>query len=200
MKKRQIVASMAVAGLMLAACSSSSKPASGQAAERQQQLQSTESLVNNQPLPHFNYSQIRQNFIELETAMANGVQSTSFFFNLGVRDPSDSCPSIGAPIPYTAQLSNPDQVVNENANPVKGNSNSSGTESVIGQMDPIGIYMPPDATGTWVLCINAQGQAYANYWEGYVRSVFAPAKWNYTTHQIELIGPPSFKFSSHKGG
>jgi hypothetical protein len=47
----------------------------GQAQENMQQQASTDQLVNNQPLPVFSYSQARQNFIELETAMANGVQT-----------------------------------------------------------------------------------------------------------------------------
>ena len=42
-------------------------PLPGQAVENQQQRQDTRSLVNDQPVPHFNYSQIRQTMIDAET-------------------------------------------------------------------------------------------------------------------------------------
>ena len=172
--------------VVLAACGGSNP--SGQSIENKQQKQDMKSLLLAQPIPHFNFSQIRQNLIELETAQANGVQTTSFFFNQGVADPIQSCPSIGAPIPTTTQLSNPNQVVND----PYGNGGA-----VIGQMDPNGTYSA-SSTGTYVMCIGANGKPYANYWEGFVQTVFGPAKWNAAAHQIELIGPPSFKFTGIK--
>lgn len=179
--------------IVAAGCSEGPHTSSGQEQEDKQQAESTKSLVNNQPLPHFAYSQARQNMIELETAMANGVQTTSFFFNQGELDPVDSCPSVGVPIPNTASLSNPEQVVTD-----RGDRN--GGNVTISQMDPIGIYVPSSSTGTFVVCIDAQGKPYANYWEGFVKTVFAPAKWNEQTHKVDLVGPPSFTFSTKKGG
>ncbi len=192
-KKSISAAAIVVFAIVLAACDTGPSTSKGQQQENQQQKASTESLVNNQPLPHFNYSQARQNYIELETAMANGVQTTSFFFNQGVTDPIGSCPSIGVPIPNTASLSNPQQVVD-------GSGSGGGGNVTISQMDPIGIYVPSSSTGTFVVCIDAQGKPYADYWEGFVKTVFAPAKWNKETHQVELVGPPSFTFSKKQGG
>ena len=120
-KKYLTVVVVALSALALAACDPGPTTSKGQQQENQQQKQSTESLVNNQPLPHFNYSQARQNFIELETAMANGVQTTSFFFNQGQRDPVNHCPSIGVPLPNTASLSNPQQVVDGSGDRGGGN-------------------------------------------------------------------------------
>lgn len=176
-------------GVGIGACSYSVP--TGQQAENNQQDQSTQDLVNNQPLPHFTYSQMRQNLTEIETAQATGVQTTSFFFNQGVADPMDSCPSIGVPIAASASLSNPHRVDKHSA--------TDGGNAVIDQMDPNGVYTPPSTTGTYVVCVDATGTAYTNYWEGFVQTVFAPARWNTTTHKIELIGPPSFKFSKSKG-
>lgn len=156
---------------------------SGQSLETKQQAQDTKSLLLAQPVPHFNYSQLRQNLIELETAQANGVQTTSFFFNQGVRDPIGQCPSIGAPIATTTELTNPQQVV----------GNTHGNTS-IGQMDPTGAYTG-QSTGTYVMCIDGNGKTYANYWEGFVQTVFGPATWNSATHQVQLVGAPSFHFS-----
>jgi hypothetical protein len=97
------------------------------------------------------------------------------------------------PIPNTASLSNPQQVVT-------GSNDRGYGLATIGQMDPIGIYTPTSSTGTFVICVDAQGKPYANYWEGVVKTVFAPAKWNTTSHHVELVGPPSFSFTKIKAG
>lgn len=191
-KKRAIGATVITAAMAvsLSACWGDTSSSSGQDKENKQQAQSTQSLVTDQPLPHFNYSQLRQNLKEIETAEANGVQTTTFFFNQGVQDPIDSCPSIGAPIPTTDQLSNPQQVV------TGSNSNGYGLTTT-GQMDPTGVYTG-DSTGTYVMCVGGNGKTYASYWEGYVKTVFANATWDKTTHTVKVLGDPSFKFSSSK--
>lgn len=172
------------------ACSSSHSQPSGQAQENQQQSRDTTAIVTNQPLPGFNYSQLRQNLKEIETAQANGVQTTTFFFNQGVADPIMSCPSVGAPIPSTDQLSNPSQIVHDNY--------PSGYAALVTeQMDPTGVYTG-QSTGTYVMCIGADGKTYANYWEGYVQTVFGNATWDESKHQVSMVGAPSFNFSGIK--
>ena len=175
----------AIAGTIVA-CTSST-PAVHQ--EQKEQNAISQQMVNAQPLPQFNYSQKRANLTEIETAEAQGAQSTTFFFNMGVRDPIQSCPSIGAPIPTTTQLSNPQQLARTGGN--------NSIDGVIGNMDPTGVYTG-DSSGTYVLCIGGNGQPYANYWEGFVQTVFAPAVWDDATHQLKVTGPASFKFTAHK--
>jgi hypothetical protein len=62
------------------------------------------------------------------------------------------------------------------------------------QVEQTGIYTG-DSTGTYVVCVDAQGRAYGDYWEGFVRTVTGPAEWNSETGQVELVGPPSFDFT-----
>jgi len=186
--KRIIVAALAALALVLAVAACGNNTSKGQRLENQQQNEDQTALEYAQPIPHYNYSQIRQNLIELETAQADGVQTTSFFFNLGVRDPIQTCPSIGAPIPTTDQLSNASKVVND---PFTG---GSGSGAVVQQMDPNGVYSG-GSSGTYVMCVGANGKPYADYWEGYVQTIFGPAEWNSSTHSAQLIGPPSFKFT-----
>ena len=183
------VAGAAVAALAVAGCSN--HPATAQQLEQQQQQQDSQSLVTNQPVPHFNYSQERAALIEAETIAANGTQTTSFFFNQGVPDPIGSCPSIGLGIPDSAQLSNPQQVVGVS-------SKIGGGSTDLPQMDPFGVYSPSSSTGTYVDCVNGQGQEYLVRWEGFVETVTAPAKWNAATHSVQLIGAPSIKISTKK--
>lgn len=157
------------------------------------QDQISNNFIKNQPVPVFPYSQLRQNLKEIEKAQAEGVQTTSFFFNLGTQDPIDSCPSIGTPIQQSDSLTNPTQPIRDSSQPL----NNGGGNVVLDQMEPTGIY-PGQGTGTYIICLGANGQEYANYWEGYVYTVFAPAKWNYTQHHIELVGSSSFNFSHDK--
>ena len=156
--------------------------------EAKQQAVSSDAILNNQPLPVITFSQLRQNLIEIEIAQSTATQTTSFFFNQGVAAPLMSCPSIGFPIPNTASLSNPVQVI----------YSSSRGVATGGQMDPNGVYAPASSSGTYVICVDATGTPYANYWEGFVQTVTGPAKWNTAANQVELTGPPSFKFTKGK--
>lgn len=180
--KRLIVAVTSVAAslLVVAGCDDTA-----QDKESRQQQSASVNLINNQPVPDIGYSQMRQNLIELETAEATGVQTTSFFFNANIQDPIRSCPSIGVPIPNTASLSNPHQAL------WGGNSSA-----VIDQMDPNGVYAPTSSTGTFVMCVDQNGQPHPAYWEGPVETEFGAARWNAGIHQIEPIGPATFHFST----
>lgn len=175
---------LVVLGVALSACDDRS---TGDQAESRTQAQATTNVVQNQPIPVFMRSQMRQNLIEIETAQANGVQSTTFFFNQGVQDPIFVCPSIGTPIAASMSLSNPQQIQ-------YSDSHGSG---VVAQMDPNGVYTGA-TTGTYVMCIGADGKPFAKYWEGFVDTIFGPAIWDPKTHSEQLVGPPSFNFSRAK--
>jgi hypothetical protein len=181
---KPIIAGAALVALA-AAVGCTNGPSGGQAQESKQQAQDTKTLINNQPIPHFNFSQYRQTLIDAESISANGTQTTSFFFNMGVRDPIFTCPSLGMPVPNTAQLSNPQQVIYD------GGSGGGGNIG-ISQMDPYGAYTPSSSTGTYVICVNASGKPYLQYWEGFVQTVSAPAAWDYGNHTMKVTGAPSY--------
>lgn len=184
---RKALAAIPLAALLtvsVAACTSGAHVPSGQAQENAQQTQDTNSLLASQPIPHFNYSQIRQTLIDAETIAANGTQTTSFFFQQGNQDPVFSCPSLGEPVANTAQLSNPQQVVNDSYP-------SGGAAVTVGQMDPYGVYAPSASTGTYVICLNSSGKPYLQYWEGDVMTVSAAAEWDQATHSVKVTGAPT---------
>lgn len=168
-----------------ASCDSGGGAPSGQQLETQQQSNDTTQYEQTMPIPSFNgQSQMRRTLTEVEAIQALGSQTTSFFFNQGIADPIFSCPSLGMPVASTAQLSNPQQIVDD------GYPNG-GASVVIGQMDPNGVYSPPDSTGTNVLCLDAHGNPYIQYWEGFVDAVSGAASWNASTHTVQVIGQPS---------
>lgn len=191
MNKKTRITLGAVAALGIAAGATACSTGGGNSGahdERAAQRQIENRMEVNQPIPVHGYSQMRQNLIEIENAEADGVQSTTFFFNYGVKDPIMTCDSIGAPIPATAQLSNPEKLDHHG-------DNGGGGNVTLPQMDPHGVYTG-DTSGTWSLCLKPDGKPYAKYWEGPVDSEFAPAKWD--GNQVVLTGDPSMTFSKHK--
>ena len=174
-----------VTGLIaLTACSSKSD---NDATANDEQLaeEALDQFQKSQPVPKYNWSQLRQNLIELQNSQANTTATTSFFFNVGVEAPVTVCPSIGFPIPATFQLTNPLQVI------TPGRTERGST--TIDQLEPTGVYSG-DTTGTYVICVSETGDAYAQYWEGFVGVVTGPAEWDGA--QIVLTGSPSAEFST----
>lgn len=169
MKRKILLAvAAAVATASLAACSSDSSSAGNDITNAQQATQDTQ-YAYVQPLPHFPFSQIRQDLIEIEAINALGIASTTFMFIPGVPNPVHICPSIGVPVPVTDQLSNP--LVAQWG----GYNNSAGV--AVGQEEPMGVFTG-DSTGTNSLCVNNTGGQYAGYNEAYDVSVTAPAFWD----------------------
>lgn len=142
-----------------------------------------------QPIPRTRYSQQRQNLIEVTQAQQAGAATTTFFMLEGVDRPIAQCPSVGYPIATTAQLTSPDQVFGSDVN-------REGGRVVIAQMEPTGIYTG-ESSGTYVICVNGNGDAYAQYWEGYTMTVTGQAAIN-EQGEIELVGEPSAEFSTGK--
>jgi type II secretory pathway pseudopilin PulG len=163
MKKIVVIGAAIALPILLGAGSCSSDEAT-----RADEAQINEQLAvyqKNQPTPRFDWSQYRQTVIDLETAQANVVATTSFFFNAGVNTPFKTCPSIGFPVATTSQLTNPWQLT--------WNSSASGT---VGQMEPTGVFTG-DSSGTYVVCIAPNGDKYLSYWEGFIDTEGGPAEW-----------------------
>lgn len=134
-----------------------------------------------QPIPFHDWSQYRETLISIDEAQAQGTTTTSFFFLMGVERPIKVCPSVGYPVPSTAQLTSPDQKVDSH-------------ESVISQMEPTGVYTG-DSTGTYVVCV-IDGKAVPTYWEGEVHTEGGPASWDDDQKMIVNSGKPSVTVST----
>lgn len=130
-----------------------------------------------QPVPQYDWSQYRATVIDIQNAQVHGQATTSFFFNQGVQNPIFVCPSIGFPVPSTAQLTNPEQKL-------------PNVESVVAQSEPNGVYTG-ESTATYVVCIDPDGVKYVKYWEGFVDSIGGPASWDADLGQIVLDGAPT---------
>lgn len=172
-----------VAACSSEASSSTPPPAAAASSEAQAQGQDSQNLINNQPVPVYKYSQARQTLINAQNIEANGENTTTFgISNNGVL--IWHCSSIGMPVPANAQLTNPEQQIQQ---PDGGGYNLNAGDNVLPQMDPFGIYTGV-TTGTYTLCVTPQGAQYLQYWEGYTDSVSGPASW--VNGQVVLQGAP----------
>lgn len=170
---------LAAVGMLVGCGSKTSSVVNDQAVTNNQ----LDRYQKNQPVPAFDWSQERETLISLLNARAHTVATTSFFYNMGSNKPIDSCPSIGFPVPTTAQLTNPSQVA-------WSSTNGNTAAEVVGQAEPTGIYTG-DSQGTYVVCVAPGGQKFVEYWEGNVNTVGGPAHWDPQSQQIVLDGAPT---------
>jgi hypothetical protein len=184
--RTKIMAALAAVAL-LGACSEDNE---GRVSEENTAEEQLSQFLKSQPIPRFNYSQLRQNLIEIETAQSNTTATTSLMFLLaGVGSSGPlvhSCPSIGFPIPATYQLTNPQQVIGRDS------------RVAIPQLESNGVYTG-DTTGTYVMCVGEDGKAFAFYHEGYVATVTGPAHWDVTKGEIVMDGTSTAEFSETEG-
>lgn len=168
MKKSIVLVLVLVMAFVLAACLASDQ---AQYAEREQQGKGVLAIVQNQPIPDLGgYSFERQVVIETYLARNNTVSTFAYLFTFDGKI-VEICPSIGYPIPYSTQLSNPSDMSGR-ANP-EANS----------------LYPPSDAAATLVQCVNSDGSVSPTYIEDNVMAFPYRIKSDYA---FEKIGESSF--------
>lgn len=191
MKTRRalLLAAVPALALTLAACDGTSQP-SAQKQDAQAMADIAGRFQSAQPAPAEPWSQYRQTLIDAETAQMRGTQTTTFVFSRGAGgqgNPIFSCPSLGFPVPASAQLSNPEQAQ-------WGAYRESGGVT-LGQMEPNGVYSG-DTAGTYVICAGTGGKPFLTYVEGDAQTVGGPAEWR--DGKITLTGDPTIKPGTKK--
>lgn len=142
-------------------------------------------LQNAQPVHQYDYSQMRQTVIDVEDAQAKGTQTTSFWFSRGAGgqgNPLGWCPSIGFPVPATAQLTNPQQTQGDHG-------------AVISQAESTGVFTG-DSSGTYVVCVGNGGKPFFAYVEADVITIGGPAEWR--DGKIQQTGDPTIAVNGKK--
>lgn len=175
--------------LALAACSETNSD-KGNAREREQASLNTsfDRVTQSQQIPTFDYSQERQTLIDVLTMRAEGTHGTAYATTL------DGtliwwCPSVGAPVPSTYQLTNPDQIV--------GGDGERTEEQVIPLGEPTGVYTG-DSAATWTVCLDDNGTPFGKYEEanvgwtsGVVNSLPADKRARVDEITFEFSAPPA---------
>lgn len=174
----------------LAACTDTAQSSKGaETAKAEQNAVQTgfNRLNTSQQIPTFDWSQERQTVIDVETIRATGATSTTAFYLEGI-GLIGWCPSAGAPVPSTFQLSASTQYVD-----LPGD----GTRELlpIDQGEPTGVYVGP-SSGTWTLCLDDNGKKFGKYWEGYVDSTIGIVT-SYPANKRVVVSQATFEFTDN---
>lgn len=146
--------------------------------EQMQQAAGNMAIVQNQPVPDLGgYSFERQILIETYLARNNTISTYSYMISMDGKI-IEVCPSIGYPIPYSTQLTNPNKL-----------EYTTGGYVVIPNAEPNSLYPPGDAAATLIQCVNPDGSVSPVYIEWYVLAFPYPVK---ADVRLERVGEPSF--------
>ena len=153
MKKTHALSLLLLAPLVLANEGGCQKTDRNSAARREQTQQNAQQdhMLRTQPVPSFQWSLERHLAIEIYKARQRQVPTTSLVQSNFTGKVMWQCDSIGFPLPYATQLTNPQQGTD-----VRNNNVSLGV-TTIGQAEPNGLYSPASADGTWVPCVDDKG-------------------------------------------
>jgi hypothetical protein len=132
-----------------------------------------------QPIPFFDYSRERQVYVQIYQARNRAVATHSVWRgDMSVIE--GDCPSIGFPIPYDVQLSNPLKIAQQYI--AGGYANG-----IVEQPEPNGLYSSKTTSATWVMCVVLdQGMAkiVPVYVEGKVTAYPYPVKVDYEKNRV----------------
>ena len=110
-----------------------------------------EQFLRNQPVPSFDFSLERHILIQLYAARQKAMTTYTVVQSPYTGKVLWSCASIGFPIPYATQLTNPNQV--------QWKSGSQwGASAVLAQQEPNGLFSPASSEATWVPCVDERGK------------------------------------------
>lgn len=127
------------------------------AIEQTQQTAGNVAIVQNQPIPDLGgYSFERQIVIETYLARNNTIATWAYMFG-ATGQIIEICPSIGYPVPYSTQLTNPMRIEDRYEGDV-----------AIPNAEPNSLYPPSDAAATLVQCVQPDGSVSPVYIEWYV--------------------------------
>lgn len=153
------------------------------AIEQGQQKAAVNAIIQNQPIPDLGgYSFERQIVIETYLARNNTIATYAYMFTMDGKI-VEICPSLGYPIPYSTQLSNPEKVDSYNYSITLPNA------------EPNGLYPPGDAAATLVQCVQPDGSVSPVYIEWYVLAF--PYR-IVSDFQLQQVGEASFTVDVNK--
>jgi hypothetical protein len=107
---------------------------------------------NVQPIPRFDYSIPRDVLIQIYRVVTSEARATYTAVESITGVTRWRCPSISFGIPVDTQLTNPLQKI-------------KGAEAVIEQAEPNGLFSSKNTNGTWVLCVDFNGDIAPAYFE-----------------------------------
>ena len=135
-------------------CDDQAAQPSAAQAEQQAQDRQMGQFLRNQPVPSIEWSLERHMLIQLYAARQRATTTFSVVQSAYTGKVLWSCPSIGFPLPYATQLTNPLQALWKSG----GGSAWSWTSAVVAQQQPNGLFTPSQSDATWVPCVDEKGR------------------------------------------
>lgn len=160
---RRLFALLLVPLMFVTACESGGKSEDGQSAEDREQNATDRSMnrmTQSQQIPEFDWSQERQTLIDVLTVRGESTHGTAYATTLS-GELLWWCPTAGAPVPSTYQLTNPYDVE------WRSGHGGEDASAVTARAEPTGIYSGESAA-TWTTCLDNAGTAFGVYEEANV--------------------------------
>ena len=140
-----------------------------------------EQYAKTQPVPKFGYSRERAIYSQIYQARNKNIAThTVWRGNTSIIE--GDCPSIGFPIPYDVQLTNPEKITL-----LKLGRMDDYVEGVVEQAEPNGLFSSKTTAATWVMCaVEDQGiiKMTPTYVEGKVTAYTYPVNVDYETNRV----------------
>ncbi len=149
MKTRALFPLVALSALVtLGASDCDTKPSSDDIQRQQQEriLQESTSQIGMPAMKNFRERKLLKDIIEMRD-QTGLVTHTYFYSDINGKIGDKLCDSIGYPIPYATQFTNPQKM----------EYYSGHGMAQLPQADPNGLFSPGSAEGTWVLCKDPKG-------------------------------------------
>ena len=173
MNKTSIAALTAV-GLLLGGAGgdgcTTDQPSSAVSQEHIAQDMQMQQFLRNQPVPSFNWSLERHMLIQLYAARQQATNTFSVVQSEYTGKVLWSCPSIGFPLPYATQLTNPLQAQ------WSYHGGEGVASAVVSQQEPNGLFTPSQSDATWVPCVDDKGRITPVYEEKHVTVFLRPVE------------------------
>lgn len=149
MKTTHILALVAIAPLLLANGGCDDTSVSTREAKQQQRVSGEALAQTGMPaIKNFRERKLLKDIYELRDQ--NGLVTYTYLYNEMQGKLVFFCDSVGYGIPYATEYTNPQQDAFY--------TTSSSAHVVLPQADPNGLYSPPSAEGTWVMCKDPNGK------------------------------------------
>lgn len=150
MKFKNIIPLFVVMAVILSACADQAGY-QARLEESRQQGEGVLTLVENQPVPDLGGWSFEREIVRQTYLARNKTISTYTYLMTLDGAIIEICASIGYPIPYSTQITNPEV--------------SNGSYGPLPQAEPNGLYPPTNAEATLVQCVNSDGTVSPGYFE-----------------------------------
>ena len=191
--KKMLFALLVILSVLLSSCA----PVQTQSdVENAQQASGVKSITENQPIPDLGgFSFERKMVIDTYNFRNNPTPTYAYQITMSGMI-IEICASLGNPIPYSTQLTNP-LIPTRIYQPGSANTSPIYLEGTVANPEITGLYPPATANATWVQCLNPDGSGNVTpvYWEENVESLPYRIK---SDIQLQPIGKSSFSIDPNK--